>query len=154
LPLGGHSNRGEQRWQESHWGHSEMLRFEIAKISFSRFPFMYAQLLPVWFRILHHAHLCSFLMDRSANPQPSHLARSVVRFNPSFAAASCGHRPRSRPAQAYTLSELDRSLPRSSMTGKFGRNADGESRALFAFVPWVWEHSVPQKDHRGFHQIL
>ena len=30
----------------------------------------------------------------------------------------------------------------------------GDHELCLLFVKWVWEHAVPRKDHRAFHQVL
>src|SRR6266404_1488132 len=55
------------------------------------------------------------------------------------------HRRSSRPAPAFPQSKRDLSLPTSSMTGKFGGDADWGSWARFAFCEVGWGERRPAK---------
>src|SRR6267143_218004 len=88
-----------------------------------------------------------FLSERWVSRSPTFSFWQAVSFVsvPVWPLRRAVHQRSSRPAQVFPQSERDRSLPRSSMTGKFGGDADWGSWALFAFCEVGWGARRPAK---------
>src|SRR6202040_1071468 len=82
-------------------GHSEVMSFEIPKFSLSRCPscahkISKLSIFPSYGLGCYTAPVCSFLMDRSGNPQPSHLGEQCGSFPTQF--CRCAVRSTDDPA--------------------------------------------------------
>ena len=93
-------------------------------------------------------------MDRSGDPQPSHLGQQGRSLQSSFAAA-----PRGLPTIQPNRSSVSTIMARSESSnviddGKQETMLSGGRNLHLPFVERVWEHSVPRKDNSALHQVL
>src|SRR5216684_6047928 len=141
-------------------GYSEALSFEIPEFSLSSGPscahkISKLSIFPSYGLRCYTAPVCSLLMDRSENPQPSHLGKQCDSFQSEF--RRCAAWPTDDPAgmlkcfhnqTAIGVFQGHRRLESS------GAMQTGGHELCLLFVKRVWEHAVPRKDNRAFHQIL
>src|SRR6202040_1271416 len=98
---------------------SEVMSFEIPKFSLSRCPscahkISKLSIFPSYGLGCYTATACSFLMDRSGNPQPSHLGKQRGSFQSQFG--------RCAPRSANDPSGLLKCFHNQSTIGVFQRD--------------------------------